>query len=123
MLLSALLLLVSTVINFVFYVFCKLFLNWLTFLISEEKDFNPYLDDAFLLMFLRARKFNVLASANMMKNYYLARVKYPSMFKNFTPKSCMKVLKSNIHYFLPYRSSDGCAILLSKFGEICAFIN
>lgn len=92
-------------------------LNRFKELLINEGDLNPCLDDKFLIMFLRARKFNCEASMKLVRKYYAARLKYPSMFKNFTPKSCMKVLKANIHYFLPYRSPDGCAVLLSKFGQ------
>ncbi|KFM57145.1 Alpha-tocopherol transfer protein-like protein, partial [Stegodyphus mimosarum] len=86
-------------------------------LLKREKDLSPCLDDNFLLMFLRARKFDCSSATNLIKKYYSAQLNYPSMFRNYTPKSCMNVMKCNLHYFLPYRSPDGCAVLLSKFGK------
>lgn len=86
-------------------------------MLEREKDLTPCLDDSFLLMFLRARKFDCQAAFNLIKSYYMAPVTYPSMFKNFTPRSCMNVINAGLHYFLPYRNVDGCAILLSRFGQ------
>ncbi|KAG8188110.1 hypothetical protein JTE90_029038 [Oedothorax gibbosus] len=85
--------------------------------LQKENDLVPCLDDNFLLMFLRARKFDCQAAFNLIKKYYLAPITYPSMFGNFTPKSCLNAINSNIHYFLPYRSPEGSAILLSRFGQ------
>ncbi|GIY48462.1 alpha-tocopherol transfer protein [Caerostris extrusa] len=92
-------------------------LDTLKEMLRREIDLNPCLDDNFLIGFLRARKFHCQLAFNLLKKYYMAPVTYPSMFKNFTPRSCVNAINSNLHYFLPYRNSDGCAILLSKFGQ------
>ncbi|GFQ74767.1 alpha-tocopherol transfer protein [Trichonephila clavata] len=92
-------------------------LDMLKDMLHKETDLTPCMDDNFLLMFLRARKFDCQLAFNLIKKYYMAPVTYPSMFRNFTPRSCMNAINSNLHYFLPYRNADGCAILLSKFGQ------
>ncbi|XP_042903201.1 alpha-tocopherol transfer protein-like [Parasteatoda tepidariorum] len=86
-------------------------------LLKNEKGLTPCLDESFLLMFLRARKFDCQAANELIKKYYKAPLELPSMFVNFNPHSCMNAINSGIHYFLPYRSPEGCAILLSKFGK------
>ncbi|XP_054717874.1 alpha-tocopherol transfer protein-like isoform X2 [Uloborus diversus] len=85
--------------------------------LENDADLTPCTDDGFLLKFLRARKFSVKAAWTLVQKYYSIRITYPHMFRNFNPTACAAIMQSGIHYFLPYRMKNGCAILMSRFGK------
>lgn len=48
---------------------------------------NSCLDDAFLVRFLRARKFEYDGTVELICNYYKQRGQHPAIFENFKPSS------------------------------------
>ncbi|KAL1430463.1 hypothetical protein MTO96_014908 [Rhipicephalus appendiculatus] len=56
-------------------------------LISGEPSLNCPTDDAFLLKFLRARKYDTQATFKNVKKYFKVRTDHPDMFKDLTPSS------------------------------------
>ncbi|KAL1482460.1 hypothetical protein MTO96_033783 [Rhipicephalus appendiculatus] len=60
-------------------------LNELRQLISGEPSLHCPTDDAFLLKFLRARKYDTQATFKIVKKYFKVRKYHPDMFKDLTP--------------------------------------
>ncbi|KAL1430468.1 hypothetical protein MTO96_014912 [Rhipicephalus appendiculatus] len=63
-------------------------LNDLRQLISDEPSFHYPTDDAFLVKFLRARKYNTQAAFKNIKKYFTVRTEHPEIFEALTP-SCI----------------------------------
>ncbi|GFY64679.1 alpha-tocopherol transfer protein-like [Trichonephila inaurata madagascariensis] len=93
--------------------------------ILSEKSLISNPNTSFLLQFLRARKFNSEAAFTLLKSYYKHRLKYPSLYQNYTPKGYLKVMKENLIKILDTRAKDGSAIYIARFGlwnpEITSF--
>lgn len=85
-------------------------------LINGEAEFRPRMDDAFLLRFLRARKFDPEKAFNTLKNYYTFKVRYSKLLTDFKPSEVKKVLQMNIMMPLPKRLTDGSAVGLLRVG-------
>ena len=64
-------------------------------------------DSAFLLRFLRARKFDVSRAVSLYTNYYQNRVTYSKVFEEFTAQSCEELLRSGIIHVLEHRMRSG----------------
>lgn len=60
-------------------------LNELRKLISDEPSLRCPTDDAFLVRFLRSRKYNTQGAFENLKKYFKARKNHPEMFKDLTP--------------------------------------
>lgn len=71
-------------------------------------------DSAFLLRFLRARKFDVSRAVTLYTNYYQNRVTYREVFEEFTPHSCQELLQSGIIHVLDHRLTSGPKVLYIK---------
>ncbi|GIY47577.1 alpha-tocopherol transfer protein-like [Caerostris extrusa] len=85
-------------------------------MIIDDPDLVSRSDDAFLLRFLRARKFDYTRSFNLLQNYYMMRVKNANIFKDFTPSSLKHVHQLNLQGFLPYRDPEGRSIFVFRGG-------
>ncbi|GFT17093.1 alpha-tocopherol transfer protein-like [Nephila pilipes] len=85
-------------------------------MISDDPDLVSRSDDAFLLRFLRARKFDYTRSFGLVQNYYMMRVKNANIFKDFTPSFLKHVHQLNLQGFLPYRDPEGRAIFVFRGG-------
>ena len=69
-------------------------------------------DNAFLIRFLRARKFNKERSLELYINYYHNRAEFPKIFQDFTPRSVETILKSGVINVLDNRARDGAKVIL-----------
>ncbi|XP_015928368.2 alpha-tocopherol transfer protein-like isoform X1 [Parasteatoda tepidariorum] len=85
-------------------------------MISDDPDLVSRTDDAFLLRFLRARKFDYSRSFSLLQNYYMMRAKNPKIFRDFTPSALKHVHQLNLQGFLPYRDPEGRAIFVFRGG-------
>ncbi|XP_023240524.1 alpha-tocopherol transfer protein-like [Centruroides sculpturatus] len=81
----------------------------------RDQGINFDMDDIFLLGFLRARKFDLKRSLQLLKNYFNVRIEYPQYFKNHLPSKLGRVLDMNIVRFLPILDQDGSYIYLYQF--------
>ncbi|XP_023211554.1 alpha-tocopherol transfer protein-like isoform X2 [Centruroides sculpturatus] len=81
----------------------------------KDQGIHCLMDDIFLLGFLRARKFDIESSLQLLKNYYNMRVNNPQFFKNLLPSKLEHVLKMNIFQFLPKPDQDGTYILICRY--------
>ncbi|KFM57149.1 Alpha-tocopherol transfer protein-like protein, partial [Stegodyphus mimosarum] len=86
-------------------------------LIKKEKNLNADISDDFLLAFLRVKKFRLDAAFKLLKNYYSNRLIYPSLYQNFTPSHCHKILKANFMNYLPLRTPEGVAVWAPRLGS------
>ncbi|KAF8778817.1 alpha-tocopherol transfer protein-like [Argiope bruennichi] len=85
-------------------------------MIVDDPDLVSRSDDAFLLRFLRARKFDYSRSFTLLQNYYMMRVKHANIFKDFTPTALKHVHQLNLQGFLPFRDPEGRAIFVFRGG-------
>ncbi|XP_067123412.1 alpha-tocopherol transfer protein-like [Centruroides vittatus] len=81
----------------------------------KDQGIKCCMDDIFLLGFLRARKFDLQRSLQLLKNYYNIRVNYPQYFKDLLPSKMEHVLNLNIMQCLPNPDQDGCYIYVFRF--------
>ncbi|CAN8026941.1 unnamed protein product [Ixodes persulcatus] len=73
-------------------------------------------DAAFLLKFLRARKFDVDRAFTLLKNYYGYRSRHRKIFQDLLPSALHSNLRYNYQTLLPGRDRKGRAILVVKSG-------
>ncbi|XP_067141836.1 alpha-tocopherol transfer protein-like [Centruroides vittatus] len=81
----------------------------------KDQEISCMMDDIFLLGFLRARKFDIQRSLQLLKNYYNMRVNNPQFFKNLLPSKLEHVLNMNIFQFLPKPDQDGTYIIVCRY--------
>ncbi|XP_067134238.1 alpha-tocopherol transfer protein-like [Centruroides vittatus] len=77
-----------------------------------ENGLKCKMDDIFLLGFLRARKFNLEKSLQLLKNYYFTRINYPPFYKNLFPSKLESILPLNIIRILPKPDQHGSIVTL-----------
>uniref|UniRef100_T1IUL4 CRAL-TRIO domain-containing protein n=1 Tax=Strigamia maritima TaxID=126957 RepID=T1IUL4_STRMM len=93
-------------------------------LILDERELNCRTDDAFLLRFLRARKFDINRAFQLLKNYYKIRLQNPQIYLNYRPSALTNVFAHNLQTILPDRDHFGRKIFISNLGkwtpELCS---
>lgn len=90
------------------------------FPISEDTLLRCPEDDAFLLKFLRCRKYHVEPTAKAIRAYFRAWMDYPELFRGLRPDSFdfdLLVRKHRLLMVLQERDSLGRAIGWLKIGE------
>lgn len=75
-------------------------------------------DDAYLIRYLRYRKFKCDEAYKIIHNFYKTRKESPELFA-LTP-NLESSLKTEIFTYLPYRDHEGSIIFVNKFGK-CPF--
>ncbi|XP_014399208.1 PREDICTED: alpha-tocopherol transfer protein-like isoform X2 [Myotis brandtii] len=78
---------------------------------KEFPNLRTSLDDAFLLRFLRARKFDYDRALQLLINYHSCRRSWPEVFHNLKPSALKDVLASGFLTVLPHTDPRGCHIL------------
>jgi hypothetical protein len=73
-------------------------------------------DDAFLLRFLRARKFDYDKAYNLLLNHYHVRAEYSEHFQNFKPSAVKDLLQTGVSIVLPKPDKQGRTILYYRPG-------
>lgn len=82
---------------------------------QEENNFDEH-SDAFLLKFLRSRKFDVEAAYSLLEKYYNVRENKPEVFRNLTRKNVKRTMEQGIVGVLPQRDKKGRVIVTFDFG-------
>lgn len=83
---------------------------------QEENNFDEH-TDAFLLKFLRHRKFDVDDAYKLLENYYTNRESKPEIFRNLTRKNVKKTLEQGIVCVMPQRDTKGRVIVVFNFSK------
>lgn len=74
-------------------------------------------DDAFLLRFLRARKFDYERALNLIISYYRAQVDNKDMLGQLVPSSVKHILDAGVAGVLPHRDKEGRKVMVIRPGE------
>ncbi|XP_062897492.1 alpha-tocopherol transfer protein-like isoform X2 [Mobula hypostoma] len=86
-------------------------------ILKEAPNLNTRLDDAFLLRFLRARKFDYDRALKLLLNYHANQRTWPEVFANLRPSAIKHVLDSGFLTVLPYPDPLGRRILVIRPGR------
>lgn len=73
-------------------------------------------DDAFLLRFLRAKKFDQERAYAQLLIYYRMQKENPDVFENLTPKKVRYLLEAGVTGVLKDRAPDGCRVVIYRPG-------
>jgi len=79
-------------------------------------------DDAFLLRFLRARKFDRDRAHKLLVNYYTIRANNRDLIGHITPSCVESIYDTGIGSLLPHRDREGRSIMYVRPGVFAAFL-
>ena len=74
------------------------------------------MDDAFLLRFLRAKKFDQERAFSQVLTYYRMRKENPDIYENLTPRRVQHLLDGGLIGVLKDRAPDGSRIIVFRPG-------
>lgn len=83
---------------------------------KECPHLSTSLEDAFLLRFLRARKFDYDRALQLLINYHSCRRSWPEVFNDLRPSALKEVLASGFLTVLPHTDPRGCPVLCLRPG-------
>ncbi|KAL1781997.1 alpha-tocopherol transfer protein-like [Sigmodon hispidus] len=78
---------------------------------KEYQYLRMSLDDAFLLCFLRAQRFDYDLALQLLVNYHGCRRSWPEVFRNLSPSALKDVFNSRFLTVLSDTDSRGCHVL------------
>lgn len=84
--------------------------------LQEQPNLRTRLDDAFLLRFLRARKFDYDRALQLLLNYHAGRKAWPEVFQDLKPSTVKHVLDLGFLTVLPRPDPNGRYILCLRPG-------
>ncbi|XP_064155541.1 alpha-tocopherol transfer protein-like [Anguilla rostrata] len=85
--------------------------------LKEQPNLRTRLDDAFLLRFLRARKFDYDRALQLLLNYHGSRRAWPEVFSDLRPSTVKHVLDLGFLTVLPQPDPNGRYILCLRPGK------
>ncbi|XP_077520486.1 alpha-tocopherol transfer protein-like [Amblyomma americanum] len=94
-------------------------LKQLRTVVSDEGSLSCPMDDAFLLKFLRSRKYNVEATVENIQKYFKVRKEAPEIFDDFLPSTMLYndiCRKNKLAAASRQRDSSGRGVLLYRVG-------
>lgn len=87
-------------------------------MIYERGEIVPHrMDEAFLIRFLRARRFHVRKAHRLLVNYYSFKENNPEIHKSLNPLNMRHIGDDNVLSVLPYREQTGRRIMIYKIGN------
>lgn len=86
--------------------------------LQEQPNLRTRLDDAFLLRFLRARKFDYDRALQLLLNYHAGRKAWPEVFQDLKPSAVKHVLDLGFLTVLPRPDPNGRYILCLRPGWV-----
>ncbi|XP_035212947.1 alpha-tocopherol transfer protein-like isoform X2 [Stegodyphus dumicola] len=89
-------------------------------LIKENADFVCWMDDSFLVRFLRFAKYDVQKAFKTIRNYYTFKAKFAGQYTNFKPSEVKHILEKNHILVSPYRDPHGGSIFILALGSFDA---
>lgn len=78
---------------------------------------NPCTETAFLLRFLRARKFKQERALQLMKNFYETKKNGVEFFHGLKPSVIRHVIDNGVLDVLKERDSSGCMVVIMRAGN------
>ncbi|XP_070577967.1 alpha-tocopherol transfer protein-like [Ptychodera flava] len=93
------------------------YIQTLRALTNTRADIKFRRDDAFLLRFLRAKKFDVKRAFQQLCRYYEVRREYREVFDELRPSKIQHVWDMGMDVALPDRDSEGRRILIFRPGK------
>uniref|UniRef100_A0A8C1T1I7 Tocopherol (alpha) transfer protein-like n=1 Tax=Cyprinus carpio TaxID=7962 RepID=A0A8C1T1I7_CYPCA len=91
-------------------------------ILKEHPNLRTRLDDAFLLRFLRARKFDYDRALQLLLNYHGSRKAWPEVFQDLKPSTVKHVLDLGFLTVLPRPDPHGRYILCLRPGNASSYI-
>ncbi|KAG7471942.1 hypothetical protein MATL_G00103340 [Megalops atlanticus] len=85
--------------------------------LKDQPNLRTRLDDAFLLRFLRARKFDYDRALQLLLNYHASRRAWPEVFHDLRPSTVKHVLDLGFLTVLPHPDPHGRYILCLRPGK------
>ena len=85
-------------------------------LVLKDKQLHCRTDDAFLVQFLRHRKYNVAEAHQRIRTYFLTRRAHRDVFSDYSPLSVRDVFSSGALSVLPDTDKHGRRVVLWRFG-------
>lgn len=85
--------------------------------LKDQPNLRTRLDDAFLLRFLRARKFDYDRALQLLLNYHMSRRAWPEVFHDLRPSTIKHVLDRGFLTVLPHPDPHGRYILCIRPGQ------
>lgn len=85
--------------------------------VLTNKALNCPRDGAFLVRFLRARKFDLEKSYQLLVNYYYWRAKNKVHLKTLMPNSCIQLIDSGLCTLLPSLDKQGRRIVYIRYAR------
>nr|CAD7400910.1 unnamed protein product [Timema cristinae] len=89
-------------------------INTLRSMIVAETNLHVPADDAFLLRFLRARKFNCTKAFHMLQRYYVMKLRCPELFKIPRPSEKKYILEMQAQNMLEDRDGFGRRVYIFR---------
>ncbi|TRY98808.1 hypothetical protein DNTS_013111 [Danionella cerebrum] len=86
-------------------------------ILKDHPNMRTRLDDAFLLRFLRARKFDYDRALQLLLNYHASRRAWPEVFQDLKPSTVKHVLDLGFLTVLPRPDPNGRYILCVRPGK------
>lgn len=86
-------------------------------MIRCDRDLDCRMDDAFLVRFLRCRKFDCSRAHKVLRQYYRLRHNNTQLFRDFYPTFLRDIFDRNLQTVLPDRDPNGCAVFIFKGGQ------
>lgn len=83
---------------------------------KDYPNLGTCLDDAFLLRFLRARKFDYDRALQLLVNYHCCRRSWPEVFTNLKPSAVKAVLESGFVTVLSHLDNEGRHVVCIRPG-------
>ncbi|XP_040186065.1 alpha-tocopherol transfer protein-like [Rana temporaria] len=84
---------------------------------KDYPNLRTRVDDAFLLRFLRARKFDYDRALQLLVNYYSCRKGWPELFTDLRPSVVKPVLDSGFLTVLPHSDKEGRRVVCIRPGR------
>lgn len=84
-------------------------------------DLHIRTDDAFLLRFLRAKKFEYDRAYNLLLSHFQMRKENPKLFENLRPSAVKHVLEAGVTGVLPHRDKEGRRVIIFRPGTLFYF--
>ncbi|XP_033730024.1 alpha-tocopherol transfer protein-like [Pecten maximus] len=85
-------------------------------MVVKQRDLKIRTDDAFLLRFLRAKKFDYDRAFQLIMNHYKMKVENRELFTNFRPSAVKHVLDDGVTGVLSSRDKEGRRVCIFRPG-------